>query len=144
MDWRDDHTAPHPEMRASNAAIPTFLYAMPFSKTRCVGNLASGRHTAVPCATTLGRCSSLSRGRCRGGPSWWLRMRHAPPAMHGPSCFPTVTGSGLLVINNVLPLRIFLEETSLVARPAVGFNELKERLDARLKWLGIKVGWSAG
>ncbi|GLC47197.1 hypothetical protein PLESTB_001621900 [Pleodorina starrii] len=35
--------------------------------------------------------------------------------------------------------KIFLEETSLVSRPAVGFPELKERLEARLKWLGIKV-----
>lgn len=26
-----------------------------------------------------------------------------------------------------------------MARPAVGFKDLKERLDARLKWLGIKV-----
>jgi lycopene beta-cyclase len=37
--------------------------------------------------------------------------------------------------------RIFLEETSLVARPAIGFQDLKDRLDARLKWLGIKVSW---
>mmetsp|Transcript_12609 Transcript_12609/g.27244 ORF Transcript_12609/g.27244 Transcript_12609/m.27244 type:complete len:555 (+) Transcript_12609:195-1859(+) len=37
------------------------------------------------------------------------------------------------------PTKIFLEETSLVSRPAVGFEDLKERLDARLKWLGIKV-----
>jgi hypothetical protein len=40
---------------------------------------------------------------------------------------------------------VFLEETSLVARPAVPFPDLKERLDARMKWLGIKVrlqqGW---
>ncbi|GAX83195.1 hypothetical protein CEUSTIGMA_g10621.t1 [Chlamydomonas eustigma] len=35
--------------------------------------------------------------------------------------------------------KVFLEETSLVARPAVGFEELKQRLEARLKWLGIKV-----
>ena len=35
---------------------------------------------------------------------------------------------------------IFLEETSLVARPAVEFGDLKERLDARMEWLGIKVG----
>ncbi|PNH03618.1 Lycopene beta cyclase, chloroplastic/chromoplastic [Tetrabaena socialis] len=35
--------------------------------------------------------------------------------------------------------RVFLEETSLVSRPALPFPELKERLDARLKWLGIKV-----
>jgi hypothetical protein len=36
--------------------------------------------------------------------------------------------------------RVFIEETSLVARPAVGFDELKARLQARLEWLGIKVG----
>lgn len=35
--------------------------------------------------------------------------------------------------------KVFLEETSLVARPAIDFPELKERLEARLKWLGIKV-----
>lgn len=35
--------------------------------------------------------------------------------------------------------QLFLEETSLVARPAIGFDELKARLEARLKWMGIKV-----
>jgi hypothetical protein len=35
--------------------------------------------------------------------------------------------------------QVFLEETSLVARPAVPFPDLKERLDARMKHLGIKV-----
>lgn len=35
--------------------------------------------------------------------------------------------------------RIFVEETSLVARPAVGFDELKERMKARLRHLGIKI-----
>lgn len=35
--------------------------------------------------------------------------------------------------------RIFLEETSLVARPAVGFEDLKGRLHARLNHLGITV-----
>ena len=35
--------------------------------------------------------------------------------------------------------RVFLEETSLVARPAVPFPELKRRLDARMAHLGIKV-----
>eukprot|EP00236_Picocystis_salinarum_P000758 CAMPEP_0183829082 /NCGR_PEP_ID=MMETSP0807_2-20130328/3124_1 /TAXON_ID=88271 /ORGANISM="Picocystis salinarum, Strain CCMP1897" /LENGTH=513 /DNA_ID=CAMNT_0026074289 /DNA_START=91 /DNA_END=1632 /DNA_ORIENTATION=+ len=34
---------------------------------------------------------------------------------------------------------IFLEETSLVARPAAPFDDLKERLEARMKHLGIKV-----
>ena len=37
-------------------------------------------------------------------------------------------------------MQLFLEETSLVARPAIGFDELKARLEARLKWMGIKVG----
>ena len=35
--------------------------------------------------------------------------------------------------------RLFLEETSLVARPAVPFEELKQRLDARLAHYGIKI-----
>lgn len=35
--------------------------------------------------------------------------------------------------------RIFVEETSLVARPAVGFDELKERLQARMDHIGIKI-----
>ncbi|KAI8463201.1 MAG: chloroplast lycopene beta cyclase precursor [Monoraphidium minutum] len=68
MDWRDDHLAGRPELREKNAALPTFLYAMPFSENR-----------------------------------------------------------------------IFLEETSLVARPAVAFEDLKQRLEARMEWLGIKV-----
>jgi flavin-dependent dehydrogenase len=68
MDWRDDHLEGLPELKAKNAKLPTFLYAMPFS-----------------------------------------------------------------------PTRVFLEETSLVARPAVPFDDLKARLEARMKWLGIKV-----
>ena len=68
MDWRDDHLANDPEMKARNAALPTFLYAMPFS-----------------------------------------------------------------------PTKVFLEETSLVARPIVPFPELKARLDARMAHLGIKI-----
>jgi lycopene beta-cyclase len=68
MDWRDDHAAPYPPMRAANEAVPTFLYAMPFS-----------------------------------------------------------------------PTSVFLEETSLVARPAVAFDDLKQRLNARLAHLGVKV-----
>ena len=35
--------------------------------------------------------------------------------------------------------RLFLEETSLVARPAVPFEELKQRLDARLAHYGIRI-----
>ena len=35
--------------------------------------------------------------------------------------------------------RVFLEETSLVARPAVAFEELRERLRARMAHMGIRV-----
>ncbi|KAI8112409.1 hypothetical protein M9434_003732 [Picochlorum sp. BPE23] len=68
MDWRDDHLDGYPELKESNAKLPTFLYAMPFS-----------------------------------------------------------------------PTKVFLEETSLVARPIIPFPELKARLDARMAHLGIKV-----
>lgn len=37
------------------------------------------------------------------------------------------------------PTKIFVEETSLVAKPAISFPELKERLDLRMKHLGIKI-----
>lgn len=37
------------------------------------------------------------------------------------------------------PTKIFLEETSLVARPIVPFDVLKRRLDKRMEHLGIKV-----
>ena len=37
------------------------------------------------------------------------------------------------------PTEVFLEETSLVARPAVGFDELRERLERRLEHLKIAV-----
>jgi len=34
MDWRDEHTHSNPAMRASNEALPTFLYVMPYTKNR--------------------------------------------------------------------------------------------------------------
>lgn len=37
------------------------------------------------------------------------------------------------------PTCVFLEETSLVAKPAVPFPELKRRLEARMQHLGIKI-----
>eukprot|EP00271_Cylindrocystis_brebissonii_P008754 TRINITY_DN23241_c0_g1_i1.p1 TRINITY_DN23241_c0_g1~~TRINITY_DN23241_c0_g1_i1.p1 ORF type:complete len:646 (-),score=84.05 TRINITY_DN23241_c0_g1_i1:738-2675(-) len=68
MDWRDSHLEGQPELHEGNTTLPTFLYAMPFSKTR-----------------------------------------------------------------------IFVEETSLVARPSVDFGVIQQRLEARLHHLGIKV-----
>ncbi|KAF5750267.1 lycopene beta cyclase chloroplastic [Tripterygium wilfordii] len=68
MDWRDSHLNDNLELKQRNSKIPTFLYAMPFSKNR-----------------------------------------------------------------------IFLEETSLVARPGLPMKDIQERMVARLKHLGIKV-----
>ncbi|KAH6789771.1 lycopene cyclase [Perilla frutescens var. frutescens] len=68
MDWRDSHLGNEPELRASNARFPTFLYAMPFD-------------------------SKL----------------------------------------------VFLEETSLVSRPVLSYMEVKKRMVARLRQLGIRV-----
>lgn len=68
MDWRDSHLNGNMELKERNSKIPTFLYAMPFSKNR-----------------------------------------------------------------------IFLEETSLVARPGVAMKDIQERMVARLRHLGINV-----
>lgn len=68
MDWRDSHLSKDKELKQRNERIPTFLYAMPFSKNR-----------------------------------------------------------------------IFLEETSLVARPGLPMKDIQQRMEARLKHLGIKV-----
>jgi lycopene beta-cyclase len=68
MDWRDKHLWQYQKLKDKNKKLPTFLYAMPFNKTR-----------------------------------------------------------------------IFVEETSLVARPGLSFDDLKERLYARLQHLGITV-----
>ena len=34
MDWRDDHLADLPEVKTRNSKLPTFLYAMPFTKNK--------------------------------------------------------------------------------------------------------------
>lgn len=68
MDWRDSHLNNKKELKERNGRIPTFLYAMPFSKDK-----------------------------------------------------------------------IFLEETSLVARPGLAMEDIQERMESRLKHLGIKI-----
>lgn len=68
MDWRDSHLNAEPDAKARNGALPTFLYAMPFS-----------------------------------------------------------------------PTRVFMEETSLVARPGVDFDDIKLRMRSRLEALGVKI-----
>nr|ACF21780.1 lycopene beta-cyclase [Gentiana lutea]BAA88840.1 Lycopen cyclase 2 [Gentiana lutea] len=68
MDWRDSHLNNNTNLKERNRKVPTFLYAMPFSKDK-----------------------------------------------------------------------IFLEETSLVARPGLAIEDIQERMVARLRHLGIKV-----
>lgn len=34
MDWRDDHLADLPDIKERNSKLPTFLYAMPFTKNK--------------------------------------------------------------------------------------------------------------
>lgn len=36
MDWRDDHLADLPEVKERNSKLPTFLYAMPFTKNKVI------------------------------------------------------------------------------------------------------------
>lgn len=68
MDWRDSHLNGMKDLKERNSRIPTFLYAMPFSKNR-----------------------------------------------------------------------IFLEETSLVARPGLAMEDIQRRMAARLDHLGIRI-----
>ncbi|XP_020589473.1 LOW QUALITY PROTEIN: lycopene beta cyclase, chloroplastic [Phalaenopsis equestris] len=68
MDWRDSHLKFRSDLKRRNDALPTFLYAMPFSSDR-----------------------------------------------------------------------IFLEETSLVARPGIPIEDIQERMVERLRHLGIKI-----
>ncbi len=42
MDWRDDHLADLPEVKARNSKLPTFLYAMPFTKNKVNFTQGSG------------------------------------------------------------------------------------------------------
>ena len=42
MDWRDDHLAGLPDIKARNNRLPTFLYAMPFTKTKVWPESLSG------------------------------------------------------------------------------------------------------
>jgi len=61
--------------------------------------------------------------------AWWPSR-----ALRARSALPT-----FLYAMPFSPTRVFLEETSLVARPAVGFAELRARLRARLAHLGVVV-----
>ena len=112
--------------------------------SQCIGTACSCFH----CEPNIWR--QLSDGCCDGA-----KDKHAAGTgmpcntagkVHGPanSCVDVrivAVLSCLPLSSPILPCpsQVFLEETSLVARPAVPFPDLKERLDARMKWLGIKV-----
>jgi hypothetical protein len=53
MDWRDDHLADLPEVKARNDKLPTFLYAMPFTKNK-VGTVKEKLGRAVLGGSTHG------------------------------------------------------------------------------------------
>ncbi len=68
-----------------------------------------------------------------------LRLKLTPPS----SCHPPHPRARLPTFLYAMPFsptKIFLEETSLVARPIIPFPELKLRLEKRMQHLGIKVG----
>jgi len=64
-------------------------------------------------------------------PEWEARAERDPTFMYAMPLGPASDGSGAQ--------RIFFEETSLVARPGVSFEECKKRCFARLKHLGVDV-----
>ena len=66
MDWRDDHTRGTPGMQESNAALPTFLYAMPF---RWVGGCAGGGGVWRVCVCVSGG-EGWGGSRCTCAGEW--------------------------------------------------------------------------
>jgi hypothetical protein len=79
----------------------------------------------------------------RRGPEGFCQVLHGNKAAHHGTRQQLISRSVnpplLPLPPHVASVKVFLEETSLVARPAVEFPDLKERLEARMKWLGIKV-----
>jgi hypothetical protein len=82
MDWRDNHLAGTPELAERNAKLPTFLYAMPFSKTKC-----AAPRRARPAAASPMRSQAVIPRRSES------RVPHpllGPlPPTPSPSCPPT-------------------------------------------------------
>ena len=62
MDWRDDHLADLPEVKARNDKLPTFLYAMPFSKNKVSAEAAGEYRALVPTATAVLRLLEIRPG----------------------------------------------------------------------------------
>ena len=57
MDWRDDHTQDKPAMRDANEKLPTFLYAMPFTKNKVIWvRVKEIEHGKQPYCTGVVRC----------------------------------------------------------------------------------------
>lgn len=64
-------------------------------------------------------------------PVWERRASETPTFMYAMPLGPVTNESG--------SQRIFFEETSLVARPGLSFEECRQRCFARLKYLGVSV-----
>jgi len=160
MDWRDDHLADLPEVKERNSKLPTFLYAMPFTKNKvmqatqlnCTASSISRSNSELGhpreqqavrhCRSTAWRGCWLWQDGQRAAGGWASAKFFMLHRQHITAQGSSSAGLSTLLCcrcRRMLRLKVFLEETSLVARPAVEFPDLKERLEARMKWLGIKV-----
>ena len=89
MDWRDSHTQELPAMREANEKLPTFLYAMPFTKNKVRGESGGNpRHIHQrPPASALGTMPLLScsghRASGPGDPSMTSGCAHLQNAHAG-------------------------------------------------------------
>lgn len=77
-------------------------------------------------------------------PDPWVILRQASPqvptlSISIPGLLPCRRLPTFLYAMPFSPTKIFLEETSLVARPIIPFPELKLRLEKRMQHLGLKV-----
>ena len=123
MDWRDSHTFADPDMQESNRyaiqaasnkpADPNHQALLSEHEPVCADQLS---HHEMRLMTDHGRdlTNLTQQPYCRKLPTFLYAMPFSDT-------------------------RLFLEETSLVARPGVPFEELKQRLDARLAHYGIKI-----
>ena len=125
--------------------------AIPLPQTQCCSWTGGTtiHHQTLRCrrATGMQSLQSLSAGSsCYPSHLWVLseeaqRKRWPKPGDRMPDCgcCPCRKLPTFLYAMPFSDTRLFLEETSLVARPAVPFEELKQRLDARLAHYGIRI-----
>lgn len=108
-------------LKSQNEAIPTFLYAMPFSSTRVfLGEIIVSLLTDL--FLVIFSLLSLLMIKIYIRKIILFLVMFSKYSYHFSVLFSPIS-----------------EETSLVGRPAVPFPEIQERMAARLEHLGIKV-----